>query len=48
MAKKKIAITPEPSTITPDSMAQLVKDIQREHGRPSREAKAWAHAVLGK
>lgn len=31
-----------------ESMAQLVRDIQREHGNPSREAKAWARAVLGK
>lgn len=29
-----------------ESLAQLVEDIQREHGRPSREAKAWARAVL--
>ena len=31
-----------------ESMARLVEDLQREHGRPSREAKAWARAVLGK
>jgi Arc/MetJ-type ribon-helix-helix transcriptional regulator len=31
-----------------ESMARLVADIQREHGRPSREAKAWARAVLGR
>lgn len=31
-----------------ESMARLVEDIQREHGRPSRKAKAWARAVLGK
>ena len=31
-----------------ESMARLVEDIQREHGRPSRKAKEWARAVLGK
>ena len=31
-----------------ESMAALVEELQREHGRPSREAKAWARAVLGK
>ena len=31
-----------------ESMARLVEEIQREQGRPSREAKAWARAVLEK
>lgn len=31
-----------------DSMVRLVEEIQREHGQPSREAKAWARAVLGR
>jgi hypothetical protein len=31
-----------------ESMDRLVEEIQREHGKPSREAKAWARAVLGK
>lgn len=31
-----------------ESMARLVQDLRREHGRPSGKAKAWARAVLGK
>jgi hypothetical protein len=31
-----------------ESMARLVEDLQREHGKPSAEAKAWARAVLKK
>lgn len=30
-----------------DAIARLVEDMQREHGRPSREDRAWARAVLG-
>jgi hypothetical protein len=31
-----------------ESMASLVEDIQKEHGKPSAEAQAWARGVLGK
>ncbi len=31
-----------------DSMAALVEDLQREHGKPSKEAKAWARGVLSR
>jgi hypothetical protein len=36
------------ASLESESMARLVEDLQREHGRPSRKAKAWARAVLGK
>jgi hypothetical protein len=31
-----------------DSMARLVEDLKRERGEPSKEAKKWARAVLGR
>jgi hypothetical protein len=30
-----------------ESLADLVKEMIRERGEPSREAKAWARKVLG-
>jgi hypothetical protein len=30
-----------------DAIARLVEALRREHGRPSKEAKAWARALLG-
>jgi hypothetical protein len=31
-----------------DAMRRLVEELRREHGKPSREARAWARAVLRK
>jgi hypothetical protein len=31
-----------------DSMDLLVAELQRAHGKPSKEAKAWARGVLGR
>jgi hypothetical protein len=31
-----------------DSMGELVKELVREKGQPSKEARAWARKVLGR
>jgi hypothetical protein len=31
-----------------DSMGELVKELVREHGQPSKGARAWAREVLGR
>ncbi len=31
-----------------DSLAALLDDLTKEHGKPSRKAEAWARRVLGK
>ena len=34
------------SQLESDAIARLVEELQREQGRPSKEARAWARAVL--
>ncbi len=36
------------SQLEADAMRRLVEELRREHGKPSRKARAWARAVLRK
>jgi hypothetical protein len=36
------------SQLEADALRRLVEELRREHGKPSRKARAWARAVLRK